>query len=177
MSTFVIRILLVSLLAVLVSAQLATNITNPPYNGTVKAGEKVTIKFEYGNVGTGNYTVDISLWNDALSTQLIRNITSDMAVEGGNSTGVQLNYTLPASYDWTVDGDLKYTTTFSNGSSVESTPEIIYLTVTTEARTAQMGTIHSRSRAIMLHYSAAAAITPSVAFVLLAIFSVLVCRV
>lgn len=158
--------LLFSLLIALVSAQVGPDIKTPEYNSTVTPGDDITIEYEYSNVGTGNYTVDISLWQDASATQLIQNVTTDHAVDGGNSTGVQLNFTYTASYDWTVPGGLTVKRTFDNGTEVEESPQLIYLTVTAVSDTSFFDDLRLRSRPVLLHYNAAALNAPNVMLLL-----------
>lgn len=150
-----------------VGAQVGPDISNPPYNGTVTPGDHVEIDFQYQNVGTGNYTVDIAIWNDASATQLIQNITTNREVPSGNSTGVQLDFTYNSSYTWNVPGGLTYTN--PNNSSDVTPVEIFYLTVTAVADTTYLQDIRLCSRPIMLHYNAAAGLAPLHIFGLVAI--------
>lgn len=140
-----------------VLAQVGPEITNPPYNATVQAGDTVTINYEYQNMGTGNYTVDIAIWLDASATDLIQNITTNEPIAGGNSTGFQVNFTNTASYDWQVPHGL----TFTNSSGDKQTLDIFYLTVTTTANTHFFNDLQLRSRPILLHYSSAVIHTPA----------------
>lgn len=110
--------------------------------------------------------LDIALWQDASATQLIQNVTTDHPVEGGNSTGVQLNFTYTASYDWTVPGGLTIKQTFDNGTEVEKSPELIYLTVTAVSETSFFDDLRLRSRPVLLHYNAAALNAPNVILLL-----------
>ncbi|KAJ8663338.1 hypothetical protein O0I10_000577 [Lichtheimia ornata] len=166
-SSFVITTALLSLLLIgFVSAQVGPDIKTPEYNATVTPGDHITIEYEYSNVGTGNYTVDLALWQDASATQLIQNVTTDHAVDGGNSTGVQLNFTYTASYDWTVPGGLTVKRTFDNGTEVEESPQLIYLTVTAVSETSFFDDLRLRSRPVLLHYNAATLNAPNVMLLL-----------
>lgn len=143
-----------------VVGQVGPSITNPPYNGTIKGGDTVKIEYSYENMGTGNYTVDIALWNDASATQLIQNVTTGQKLEGGNSTGSQLNFTEAATYEWHVPGDLTIKEQV-NGSEQDVQVDIFYLTVTTNIDTAFFTDLSLRSRPIMLHFNAGVLNLPS----------------
>ncbi|KAI7882046.1 hypothetical protein K492DRAFT_236262 [Lichtheimia hyalospora FSU 10163] len=164
--SLVITTLLFSLLIACVSAQVGPSIKTPEYNATVTPGDDITIEFEYSNVGTGNYTLDIALWQDASASQLIQNVTTDHELDGGNSTGVQLNFTYTGSYDWTVPGGLTIKRTFDNGTEVEESPQLIYLTVTAVSETSFFDDLRLRSRPVMLHYNAATLNAPNVMLLL-----------
>lgn len=77
-----------------VQAQLGPIVLSPVQNQTVPSGGKIDIVYQYQNVGTGNYTVDIQLWQDAAVTIPISNITTNHNVKSGNSSGVQVSFVL-----------------------------------------------------------------------------------
>ncbi|KAI9319006.1 hypothetical protein BX666DRAFT_1922202 [Dichotomocladium elegans] len=158
-------LLTILLLSLHINAQMGPEITNPPYNGTVSPNEKVTIEYFYENMGTGNYTIDIAIWEDAAASKLIQNVTTDYKIEGGNSTGFQLAFNYTATYDWKVPKGLQITETFDNGTSIKESPQLIYLTVTLDTDTRFVDT-RLRSRPIMLHYNAGTMAFPS--FILMA---------
>ncbi|KAI9005824.1 hypothetical protein CLU79DRAFT_780909 [Phycomyces nitens] len=145
--------LLIALLALVcrVAAQVGPTITFPPENGTITAGETLEIKYTYPNMGTGNYSVDIAIWEDPSATQNILNITTNEAIPSGNSTGFTLAFNLTSSYKWKVPHGLN---------------ETIYLTVTEYAKTSFFFP-EQRSAPMMLHVSAAFAFLPSPAISLL----------
>jgi hypothetical protein len=96
-------LLLALLLPLIVLAQLGPTITSPSTNTTVHPGESIDITFEYENLGTGNYSVDIVAINDLSNPVPIVNITTDLQVPDGNSTGWNLNFTLDYTYSgWKV---------------------------------------------------------------------------
>ncbi|CDS10161.1 hypothetical protein LRAMOSA02838 [Lichtheimia ramosa] len=143
-------------------AQVGPHITVPEYNATVTPGDHITIEYTYQNMGTGNYSIDVALWQDASATQLLQNVTTDHKIPGGNSTGFQLNFTYTGTYDWNVPGGLSVKRTFDNGTEIEEAPQLIYLTVTCDADTYFYDDLRLRSRPIMLHYNAAGIHLPNV---------------
>ncbi|KAL0075903.1 hypothetical protein J3Q64DRAFT_1773249 [Phycomyces blakesleeanus] len=122
-----------------VSAQLGPTIIFPEHNATINATQTLKIRYEYQNMGTGNYSVDIALWLDSSATQLIQNITTNEKIVSGNSTGVRLNFTLDGTYDWVVPRGLN---------------ETIYLTVTEHADTKLLLPFTIQSSPVLLHFSA-----------------------
>ncbi|KAI9469123.1 MAG: hypothetical protein EXX96DRAFT_590519 [Benjaminiella poitrasii] len=123
------------------SAQLGTEINSPVTNSTIEPGEKVKIEYSYQNMGSGDYTVDIDLWQDQTLTTRSLSIASDVSVKSGNSTGTQLEFFMNATYDnWKVPRGLNKT---------------VYLTVTTKPTLSFSNvTMSMRSRAIILHVNA-----------------------
>jgi hypothetical protein len=96
-------LLLALLLPLIALAQLGPTITSPSTNTTVHPGESIDITFEYENLGTGNYSVDIVAINDLSNPVPIVNITTALQVPDGNSTGWNLNFTLDYTYSgWKV---------------------------------------------------------------------------
>lgn len=95
--------LLTLLFPLLALAQLGPPILSPASNSTVYPGESVDITFEYENLGTGNYTVDIIAINDLSNPVPVVNITTNHQVTNGNSTGFTLSDTLNYTYSgWKV---------------------------------------------------------------------------
>jgi hypothetical protein len=138
-----------------VKAQLGPEILSPSQNGTVDAGKDVDIVYQYQNMGTGNYTIDVSLWQDAGVTSLIQNITTGESIPSGNSTGVQLSFMLNSTYTMKVPHGLN---------------ETFWLTVTETAVTEGFPKgISLRSRPVMLHTSGASMFLPATQTILLAI--------
>ncbi|KAI9365848.1 hypothetical protein BD770DRAFT_377375 [Pilaira anomala] len=124
-----------------VKAQLGPVISSPVQNATVDPGSKVEIIYEYQNLGPGNYSIDIQLWQDAAVTIPISDVVKDESVKEGNSTGVKVSFTLSSSYTWKVPHGLNDT---------------FWLTVTGHAQTpAYKKGVSLRSRPLMLHTSAA----------------------
>ncbi|KAI9020031.1 hypothetical protein CLU79DRAFT_756817 [Phycomyces nitens] len=138
-SWFILAIFLISLLISNVSAQLGPTIVYPEHNATINATQTLKIRYEYQNMGTGNYSVDIALWLDPKATQLIQNITTNEKIVPGNSTGIRLNFTLDGSYDWVVPRGLN---------------ETVYLTVTETADTRILLPFRIQSSPVLLHFSA-----------------------
>jgi hypothetical protein len=125
----------------IVKAQLGPIIISPTQNQTVSAGGKLDIVYQYQNVGTGNYSVDIQLWQDAAVTVPISNITTNHQIQSGNSSGVQISFTLNDTYTWNVQHGLN---------------ETFWLTVIETAQTPYYTKgLSLRSRPVMLHTSAA----------------------
>jgi hypothetical protein len=91
------------LLPLLALAQLGPPIISPQQNQTVYPGDSVDITFQYENLGTGNYTVDIVAINDLTTNIPVVNITLNHEVPDGNSTGFTLATTLNYTYSgWKV---------------------------------------------------------------------------
>ncbi|KAI8380962.1 uncharacterized protein BYT42DRAFT_564785 [Radiomyces spectabilis] len=130
---------LVTLGALMATAQMGPEITNPKRNATINAGEKINIDFEYQNLGTGEYSVDISLWLDPSFETLLQNITTNHEIDSGNSTGVHLDMTQNATYEWKVPHGLNDT---------------VYLTVTEYVQTTAFKNLRVHSAPVMLHFSA-----------------------
>ncbi|KAL0144742.1 glycoside hydrolase superfamily [Mucor lusitanicus] len=130
-----------------VRAQLGPAILSPEQNATVPVGGKVDIVYRYQNMGTGNYSVDIQLWQDAAVTIPISNITIDHEIKGGNSSGVKVNFLMNDTFTWSVPHGLNRT---------------FWLTVTEKAETAfYTKGISLRSRPVMLHPSSAIMNSPA----------------
>ncbi|KAI8886835.1 hypothetical protein K501DRAFT_243441 [Backusella circina FSU 941] len=121
------------------SAQLGTTIYTPVSNDTVYPGQEVDTAFSYANIGTGNYSINVDLWQDAAATSLAKNIASNVTVQGGNSTGNQVAFTINSTYTWTVPEGLN---------------ETVYLTVTTYPNSNFFKTT-MRSRPLLIHVSGA----------------------
>jgi hypothetical protein len=121
------------------SAQLGTTIYTPVSNDTVSPGQQVDTEFSYANIGTGNYSINVDLWQDAGATSLAQSIASNVTVQGGNSTGNQVAFTINSTYTWTVPEGLN---------------ETVYLTVTTYPNSNFFKTT-MRSRPLLLHISGA----------------------
>ncbi|KAI8641282.1 hypothetical protein BD408DRAFT_418481 [Parasitella parasitica] len=131
----------------LAQAQLGPSVLSPEQNTTVPAGGKLDIVYRYQNIGTGNYSVDIQLWQDAAVTIPISNITINHEIKPGNSSGVQVNFLLNDTYTWSVPHGLNKT---------------FWLTVTEKAETSfYTKGISLRSRPVMLHPSAAIMNSPA----------------
>ncbi|KAI8987758.1 hypothetical protein BDF20DRAFT_852086, partial [Mycotypha africana] len=155
---FVLLILFFSNIS-LIAAQLGPQIISPEQNGTVPAGGKVDIVYRYQNMGKGNYTVDIQLWQDAAVTIPISNIAIDHGIKSGNSTGVHLAFLLNDTYTWSVPHGLNKT---------------FWLTVTETAETAfYKEGLRLRSRPVLLHTSDASLTNGSMITVLLALIAVM----
>ncbi len=138
---------IVLILCQFVKAQLGPVIISPVQNATVPVNDKVDIVYQYQNVGTGNYTIDIQLWRDAAVTDLISNVTTNHPIKPGNSTGFKLDFRLNDTYTWSVPRGLNST---------------FWLTVTGNAQTAMHTKgLRLRSRPLMLHPSAASLSKPT----------------
>ena len=136
-----------------VKAQLGPVISSPVQNATVDPGSKVDIVYEYQNLGPGNYSIDIQLWQDAAVTIPISDVVKGESVKEGNSTGVKVSFTLSSSYTWKVPRGLNDT---------------FWLTVTGHAQTpAYKKGVSLRSRPLMLHTSAANLISKPANLILL----------
>jgi hypothetical protein len=120
----------------LCSAQIGAQINSPVTNSTIEPGQKIDIQYGYENMGNGSYMVDIDLWQDSASSELARNIDTNVSVASGNSAGTKLDFYLNATYGWTVPRGLNST---------------VYLTVTAKSRLASNLTLSMRSRSILLH--------------------------
>ncbi|KAG2210679.1 hypothetical protein INT46_008062 [Mucor plumbeus] len=156
-------VLLITLITIcqIVKAQLGPAILSPEQNATVSTGGKVDIVYRYQNMGTGNYSVDIQLWQDAAVSIPISNITIDHEIKPGNSTGVQVNFLMNDTFTWSVPHGLNST---------------FWLTVTEKAETAfYTKGLSLRSRPVMLHPSAAIMNSPAsyVILFILSIFTIL----
>lgn len=121
------------------SAQLGTAITYPISNDTVTPGQKIDIQYHYQNMGNGSYTVDVDLWQDNGVSILAKNIATDVSVPSGTSAGTKLDFSLNATYTWTVPKGLN---------------ETVYLTVTTKPDLENKLAFTMRSRPIVLHINA-----------------------
>ncbi|KAF7724275.1 hypothetical protein EC973_001176 [Apophysomyces ossiformis] len=135
-----------------VAAQVGPNITSPVENATIVPGQDLKIEYEYQNLGTGNYMVDIALWLDPSATELLYTIVENYTVSPGNSEGVTLNFTNTASYTWKVPHNL---------ITPNNTEGIVYLNVRELTQTKFIPYISLRSFAIMLHVNAAASHLPA----------------
>ncbi|KAG1295249.1 hypothetical protein G6F66_004505 [Rhizopus arrhizus] len=123
------------------AAQLGGQILSPKQNDTVQVGQNTEISFQYENVGTGDYTVDIQLWQDAAASVLIDNITIGHEIKSGNSSGSHVDFVYNDTYTWKVPHGLN---------------ETFYLTVIEHAKTPIYAQgITMRSRPVMLHTSSA----------------------
>ncbi|KAI9491594.1 hypothetical protein BDB00DRAFT_874157 [Zychaea mexicana] len=142
-------------------AQVGPDVKTPEFNATVTPGDRITIEYEYQNVGTGNYTVEIDLWEDSGKRYLLQNVCKDEPLAGGNSTGVQLNFTMSATYDWTVPGDLTHKVSNEEGEEVDEAVDMFFLTVTAVADTYFYEDLALTSRPVRLHYNAAALALPN----------------
>ncbi|KAL9545222.1 hypothetical protein MBANPS3_007250 [Mucor bainieri] len=113
-------ILLITLISIcqVVRAQLGPAILSPEQNATVPVGGKVDIVYRYQNMGTGNYSVDIQLWQDAAVTIPISNITIDHEIKGGNSSGVKTF--------WLTVTEKAETAFYTNGISLRSRPVMLH---------------------------------------------------
>ncbi|KAI9483022.1 MAG: hypothetical protein EXX96DRAFT_556557 [Benjaminiella poitrasii] len=122
-----------------IHAQLGPVIISPEQNATIPAGGKVEISYQYQNMGTGNYSVDIQLWQDAAVTTPISDIVRDHAIKSGTSSGVKISFVMNDTYSWNVQHGLNKT---------------FWLTVTETAQTAFYPKgIALRSRPVLLHTS------------------------
>lgn len=100
-------LVLTLLLPLLAVAQLGPPILSPQQNQTVHPGDSIDITFEYENLGTGNYSVDIIAINDLTTNIPVVNITLNHEVPDGNSTGFNLQNTLNYTYSgWKVPHDV-----------------------------------------------------------------------
>ncbi|ORZ15902.1 hypothetical protein BCR42DRAFT_416119 [Absidia repens] len=159
MSTYKLSfLLLISMMLMSIHAQYGPKIINPANNATVNPGDKVPILFSYQNMGTGPCSVNISLWQDPSATVKIQDVVTDYTLAPGNSSGAQVAFTKNGTYDWYVPHGMNFS---------------FYLTVTEETET-QLGNFSLRSFPIMLHPSAAWAVLPNLAAVLLTIIAVFV---
>lgn len=122
-------------------AQLGPEIISPAQNETVEPGKKIDIVYQYQNMGVGNYTIDVQLWQDAAVSIPINDVVIDQPIASGNSSGVKVSFLLNSTYSWKVPHGLNDT---------------FWLTVTEGAQTAfyKKG-VNLRSRPVMLHTSAA----------------------
>ncbi|KAG0165938.1 hypothetical protein DFQ28_008236 [Apophysomyces sp. BC1034] len=142
-----------------VSGQVGPNITSPEQNATIVAGQNLKIEYTYDNLGTGEYWVDIALWLDPTVKELLYVITENYKIPPGNSTGVSLNFTYNASFDWQVAHHLN---------------ETVYLTVREKVNTTFFPDVQIRSPPIMLHVSAAAYL-PAPYFITILLSLVVIC--
>ncbi|KAI7907795.1 glycoside hydrolase superfamily [Cokeromyces recurvatus] len=132
---------------VLIYAQLGPTIIKPEQNATVPAGGQFDIVYEYQNMGTGNYSIDIQVWQDAAVSLPIFDIVKDHKIKSGNSSGIQISFRMNDSYTWKVQRGLNQT---------------FWLTVTETAQTAFYSKgISLRSRPVLLHTSHATKISLS----------------
>ncbi|CAO3642973.1 unnamed protein product [Cunninghamella blakesleeana] len=131
---------LVGLMITLVTAQVGPVIISPASNATVTPGKKLNIEYQYPNMGAGDYKINIDLWQDASSTQLISNLASNVSIPPGNSTGVNLKTNLSSSYEVTLPNNLNFT---------------FYLTITQLTQTTGgLGSFGVSSFPVMLHSAA-----------------------
>ncbi|KAI7894904.1 uncharacterized protein EV154DRAFT_497348 [Mucor mucedo] len=125
-----------------VKAQLGPEIISPVQNATVEPGQKIDIVYQYQNMGAGNYTIDVQLWQDAAVSIPINDVVIDQPIASGNSSGVKVSFLLNSTYSWKVPHGLN---------------ETFWLTVTEGAQTPFYSKgVNLRSRPVMLHTSAAA---------------------
>ena len=160
---------LVFALANQTAAQLGPTVIKPEFNSTVTPGDKITIEYDYQNMGTGDYTVKIDLWSDSGRRDLLQNVVDGKKIEGGNSTGVQVAFNYSATYDWKVPKGLSHVVTNAEGNQVEESIPMFYLTVTTVANTEYWQNLSLSSRPIRLHYNAGALNLPASKLMLLAL--------
>ncbi|KAI7854730.1 hypothetical protein BDC45DRAFT_507970 [Circinella umbellata] len=159
--SFIFAILLIVVSCHHAWAQVGPTVKTPEFNSTVTPGDHITIEYEYQNVGTGNYSLEINLWQDSGRRYLLQNVCKDHPIEGGNSTGVQINFTLSATYDWTVPGDLTHKVKNDEGEDVDEAVDMFYLDVTTVANTHFFESLNLKSRPVRLHYNAGALTLPN----------------
>ncbi|CAO3597576.1 unnamed protein product [Absidia cylindrospora] len=138
-------------------AQVGPQINSPVNNATVNPGDKVPIQFSYQNMGAGACSVNIALWQDASATEKIQDVVTDYEVGAGNSSGVQIDFTKNATYDWYVPHGMNFT---------------FYLTVT-ETTSTEIGNFSLQSFPLMLHPSSSWAVLPNFAFALVLALGVL----
>lgn len=140
-----------------VKAQLGPEITSPEQNATVEAGKSIDIVYQYQNIGTGNYSIDIQLWQDAAVTIPISDVVMGQAITAGNSSGVKVSFTLNSTYSWKVSHGLNST---------------FWLTVTESAKTPfYTKGVNLRSRPVMLHTSAANLMSKPISIAILFVLS------
>ncbi|KAI8141853.1 hypothetical protein BJV82DRAFT_165016 [Fennellomyces sp. T-0311] len=151
------------------ASQLGPAVIKPEYNSTVNPGEKITIEYEYQNMGTGDYVVKIDLWEDSGRRTLLQNVEPGKEIEGGNSTGVQISFNYSATYDWKVPKGLTHKVHDIDGNEVEESIPMFYLTVTTIANTEYWQNLSLSSRPVRLHYNAGALTLPASKLLLLAL--------
>ncbi|ORX61410.1 hypothetical protein DM01DRAFT_1342406 [Hesseltinella vesiculosa] len=132
-------------------AQLGPDITSPANNATVDPGKKVTIDFQYQNLGTGTYTVDIALWQDARGESKIQDVVQGYSLPNADSSGVTVPFYYNGSYDWWVPHGMNFS---------------FYLSVTEHAYTQAAGNITVTSQYLMLHPSSAWSMLPNTLFAL-----------
>lgn len=151
--------LILTLSCQFVKAQLGPVVLSPEQNATVPAGGKVDIVYRYQNIGTGNYSVNIQLWQDAAVTIPISDVAMNQTIKPGNSSGVQVSFLLNDTYTWKVPHGLNST---------------FWLTVTETAQTAfYKSGIDLRSRPVMLHTSAASLMSSPASYVVLLVLSLI----
>ncbi|KAI9299537.1 hypothetical protein BJ944DRAFT_274152 [Cunninghamella echinulata] len=132
-------------------AQLGPTIISPLSNDTVYPGQTTTIQFQYQNIGTGDYIIDIDLWQDPSGKELINNVVSNYKVPPGNSSGAYVAFKKNATFDWHVQHGLNFT---------------FYLTVTERSQTRISQNLTLRSFPLMLHTAGALHLLPNL-FVIL----------
>ncbi|RCH89497.1 hypothetical protein CU098_007936 [Rhizopus stolonifer] len=144
---------LIALSYCLVYAQLGPVVLSPAQNGTIPAGGKIDIVYQYQNIGTGNYSVDIQLWQDGAVSIPISDVAKNHEIKPGNSTGAKVNFYLNDTFTWNVPHGLNST---------------FWLTVTESAQTSfyKKG-VSLRSRPVMLHTSAGSVVSSPVSIVVL----------
>ncbi|KAG2231084.1 hypothetical protein BDF21DRAFT_409107 [Thamnidium elegans] len=155
---FFISVILLTLLQ-LAKAQLGPKVLSPIQNATVDPGSKVDIVYEYQNLGTGDYSIDIQLWQDAAVTIPVSDVVINEPITAGNSSGIKVAFTLNSTYTWKVPRGLNST---------------FWLTVTGNTRTAlYKDGVNLRSRPVMLHTSAANLMSKPASVVILLLASVI----
>lgn len=144
-----------------IKAQLGPEIISPAQNATVEPGKNIDIVYQYQNIGSGNYSIDVQLWQDAAVSIPIKDVVVDQPITSGNSSGVKISFTLNSTFTWKVPHGLNDT---------------FWLTITEDAETAfyKQG-VNLRSRPLMLHTSAANSMTkPAIVAVLIILLSFII---
>ncbi|KAG2181845.1 hypothetical protein INT44_008661 [Umbelopsis vinacea] len=91
------------MLPLIALAQEGPRIVSPASNQTFSPGSSVDITFQYQNLGTGNYSVDIYAINSLSNPVPVVNITTGHDVPDGNSTGSQLEFYMNYTYSgWKI---------------------------------------------------------------------------
>ncbi|KAH8547524.1 hypothetical protein BGW37DRAFT_510348 [Umbelopsis sp. PMI_123] len=155
--------LLIALLLPLIAlAQEGPLIISPASNTTFGPGSSVDITFEYQNLGTGNYSVDIYAINSLTNPVPVVNITLGQTVPNGNSTGFQLEYYMNYTYSgWKIPHD-----------TLNSTFWIVVNEYYALAVEGNVPASSVKGPALLLHNSLGVNLNPSLSFAALTITAV-----
>ncbi|KAI8069183.1 hypothetical protein BC940DRAFT_298085 [Gongronella butleri] len=146
---------ILAVLAVLLAvaqAQVGPTIFSPAENSTIAPNSNLNIDFQYQNLGAGNYTLDVSFWQDAAATQLIETVLTGHSLDSGSSSGTSIAFALNASVSVKTPGSLN---------------ETFYMTLTEHASTQSNAGVTVQSMPRMLHSGAMTHLPTSLSALLL----------